>query len=197
VNVLIVVAHPTSGSLTKAAAAAAVAGLQRAGHDVTVLDLYERQFVAAMSREERAAYHTDTPLISDDTREHAQLVTDAEVLVFVYPTWWGGLPAILQGWFERVLVPGVAFTFDESSQRVRPALTRLRRIVGISTYGSPAVYVRLTGDGGRRVITRALRMAAGWRTSTTWLALYHVDEADDAVRTTFLERIDDAMAGLT
>jgi NAD(P)H dehydrogenase (quinone) len=195
-NALVVVAHPVPESFCQAAAAAAVAGLERAGHAVTVIDLYERRFVAAMSAGERAAYHTATPLISDDTREQAQLVTAAEIVVFVYPTWWHGLPAILQGWFERVLVPGVAFTFDEHTQRVRPALTRLHRIVGITTYGSPSVYVRLMGDGGRRIITRALRLAAGWRTATTWLALYHIDESDDAVRAAFLERIEDTMAGL-
>ena len=196
-NVLVLVAHPTAASLTRSAAAAAASGLERAGHTVTVLDLYEQQFVPAMSRDERIAYHSDTPLISSDTRDHAQLVTEAEMLVFVYPTWWAGLPAILQGWFERVLVPGIAFTLDERTRKVRPGLTRLRRIVGISTYGSPAVYVRLTGDGGRRIITRALRMSAGWRTSTTWLALYHVDEADDAVRSAFLERIEDTMSGFS
>ena len=193
-NALVVVAHPAPDSLTKAAATAAVNGLERAGYAVDVLDLYEQHFTAAMSREERLAYHTGSPLISDETRAHAQLVTGADTIVVVYPTWWGGMPAILQGWFERVLVPGVAFTFDERNQRVRPALTKLRHIVGISTYGSPSIYVRLMGDGGRRVVTRSLRMAAGWRTHTTWLALYHVDESDDAVRAAFLERITDSMA---
>ena len=37
-------------------------------------------------------------------------------LVFVYPTWWSGPPAVLKGWLERVFVPGVAFDFDDKRQ---------------------------------------------------------------------------------
>ncbi len=40
--------------------------------------------------------------------------------MFVYPTWWSGLPAILKGWFERVMVPGVGFVFDERTGKVAP-----------------------------------------------------------------------------
>jgi hypothetical protein len=71
-------------------------------------------------------------------------------LVFVYPTWWSGLPAILKGWLERVLVPGVGFVLDERTNKVRPGLGQVRHLVGISTYGSPRSYVRsstTTGDG--------------------------------------------------
>ena len=53
--------------------------------------------------------------------------------MFVYPTWWSGLPAILKGWLERVMVPGVGFTFDSRTGKVKPGLTHVRRIVGIST----------------------------------------------------------------
>ena len=44
---------------------------------------------------------------------HAEIIKQAEALVFVYPTWWSTMPAILKGWLERVLVPGVGFVFDE------------------------------------------------------------------------------------
>ena len=47
---------------------------------------------------------------------------------------------------------------------MRPGLSHIRRIVGISTYGSPWSYVKLMNDNGRRILTRALRMSCGWRT---------------------------------
>ena len=59
--------------------------------------------------------------------------------MFVYPTWWSGLPAILKGWLERVMVPGVGFRFDERTHKVRPGLGQVRHIIGISTYGSPTL----------------------------------------------------------
>ena len=92
--------------------------------------------------------------------EHAALVQQAQTLVFVYPTWWSQPPAILRGWLERVLVPGVAFRFDDKG-KVRPGLQHVRRIIGISTYGAPWTYVKLLNDGGRRMLTRALRMNCG------------------------------------
>src|SRR4029453_7828995 len=121
---------------------------------------------------------------------HASRLLHAEAIVFVYPTWWSGLPAVLKGWLERVMVPGVGFTLDERTRKVRPGLGHVRRIVGISTYGSPWGYVKLTNDNGRRVVPRALRISCGCRTRTTWLALYAIDTADADRRERHLARIE-------
>lgn len=195
-NVLVVVAHPCADGFGHAAAQAAVAGLRRAGHDVDLLDLYALGFRAAMSAEERAAYDTGEPVLDPQVAEHVARVRRARALVFVYPTWWSGLPAILKGWLDRVLVPGVGFRFDERSGRVRPGLDQVRRLVGISTYGSPRRYVRLVNDNGRRTITRTLRMSCGWRARPTWLGLYAMDTATDAQRGAFLARVEATMAQL-
>ena len=106
---------------------------------------------------------------------HAALVRWADALVFVYPTWWMGLPAILKGWLERVLVPGVAFHLDPGTHRVVSDLGSVRRVVGITTYGSSWPRVRLVHDAGRRTLLRALRMLCARRCRTAWLALYSVD----------------------
>lgn len=194
-NVLVVCAHPVGDSLTQAAAEAAVRGWTRGGHHVAELDLYDIGFRPAMSLEERRAYHSDRPLIDAQAAEHAALVQAADTLVFVYPTWWGGLPAILKGWLERVLVPGVAFVFDDAG-KVRPGLQHVRRIVGISTYGSPWTVVKMLQDGGRRTLLRALRMSCGLRTRTTWLGLYSVDTSGDSDRAAFLDRVEHTMVRL-
>jgi putative NADPH-quinone reductase len=194
-DVLVVCAHPHAASLNHAVTDAAVHGFERAGHDVTTLDLYALGFAPAMSEEERAAYHSDQPLLDPITREHAALVQAADILVFIYPTWWSMPPAVLKGWLERVMVPGVAFRFDAGG-RVRPALTNVRRIVGISTYGAPWTYVKLMTDGGRRMLTRALRANCGWRTPTTWLGLYSVDTLGETERRAFLDRVEHTTAHL-
>ena len=195
-NVLLVVAHPCGDSYTHACADAATRGLSRAGHTVDAIDLYAQGFRAEMSLEERLAYESDDPILDPMVRDHASRVLQADAIVFVYPTWWSGLPAVLKGWLERVMVPGVGFTLDESTRKVRPGLARVRRIVGISTYGSPWAYMKLTNDNGRRIITRALRMSSGWRTRTTWLALYSIDTADSDRRREHLERIESRLAAL-
>lgn len=195
-DVLVVVAHPCHDSFTHAAAAAAMRGLKRRGHTVDLIDLYADGFRAAMTLEERLAYETDEPILDRQVGDHAVRVQRCDLLVFVYPTWWSGLPALLKGWLERVMVPGVGFTFDETTGKVKPGLGHLRRIIGISTYGSPHRYVWLINDNGRRVLTRALRMSCGIRTRTRWHALYAMDTASPSERQRFLARIERSMGAL-
>ena len=135
-QVLVVLAHPKGDSFNHAIADRACGALRLAGHTVELLDLYALGFGAAMTPDERLAYHRDDPIVDPLVREHADLVRAAEALVFVYPTWWSAQPAVLKGWLERVLVPGVGFRFNDAG-KVRPGLTQVRHMIGISTYGSP------------------------------------------------------------
>jgi NAD(P)H dehydrogenase (quinone) len=193
---LLVIANPDADSFTHAAAERASQTLRRNGHDVTAIDLYAVDFRAAMSLEERIAYETEDPIVDPRVAEHAELLRRAEMLVFVFPTWWNGLPAILKGWLDRTMVPGVAFHLDERTGRVRPGLRRVRRIVGISTWGMTRPRPFPVNDDGRRVLTRALRMACGWRARPLWLKLYGMDLDDPSARARFLARIDERLAEL-
>lgn len=193
---LVVVAHPCDDSFCHAVADAAERGLLAGGHTIDRIDLSAEGFRAAMSRDERDAYDSDDPIIDAQVAEHARRLQAADVLVFVYPTWWAGLPAVLKGWLERVMVPGVGFRFDEQTGKVRPGLTHVRRIVGISTYGSPKWYVTLVNDAGRRILTRALRMSCGWRARPTWMGLYALDTTTDSDRARFLAGVERKLAGL-
>ena len=193
VHAAVVIAHPCDDSFTKAIAGRVVAGLRTAGHRVDVLDLYALGFCAAMSIDEWAAYHGEQPILDPMVREHAEIVTQVDTLVFVYPTWWSGLPAILKGWLERVMVPGVGFVFDERTGKVRPGLSNVRRIVGVSTYGSPRAYVRAVNDNGRRTLTRALRISCGLRTRVTWLGMYAIDTSSEQQRADFAASVEREM----
>ncbi|HEY4331658.1 MAG TPA: NAD(P)H-dependent oxidoreductase [Ilumatobacteraceae bacterium] len=192
---LVVVTHPVPESFTHATAAAAVRGLERAGHDVTVLDLYAMGFQPAMTREDRHAYHSDQPIVDPLVGVSAAAVGAAELLVFAYPTWWSGLPAMLKGWLEKTMVPGVAFVFDANG-KVRPGLQKVQHIVGISSYGSPKSTVRLINDNGRRILHRALRLNTGWRTKRTWLPFYALDTSTAEQRAAFIAAVEIAMAAL-
>ncbi|MCU1361149.1 MAG: putative oxidoreductase [Ilumatobacteraceae bacterium] len=184
---VLIVAHPDPGSYTHAIATRVAEGLIAAGHQVIVHDLYTEGFAAAMSADERHAYHGDQPVLDPLVAEHIADITAAHTLIYVYPTWWSGLPAILKGWFERVMVPGVGFVFDAKG-KVRPGLTNVRRLVGISTYGSRWAYVKAINDNGRRTIMRAMRLSTGIRTRSRWLALYGMDSSTAADRQSFLDR---------
>ena len=194
-RVVVVVAHPDPDSFNHAIASTATDSLTRAGHAVTVLDLYAEEFRTAMSHDEQQAYHSDRPLLDPMAERHAGIVKRAEALVFVYPTWWSTVPAILKGWLERVMVPGVGFVFDEH-HHVRRGLTDVRRVVGISTYGATRLYVKALNDNGRRTLMRALRLNTALVTRRSWLALYEIDNCSPAKRQAFLKRVDQKMRSL-
>ena len=193
---LVLLAHPVSESYGAALAQATVRGLRSGGHEVRLVDLYADDFEPVMSRADWIAYQGADAVVDTAVAPHAENVRWAEVLVFVYPTWWAGMPAIMKGWLERVLVPGVAFVLDDETRKVRPTMQHVRRVVGITTYGSPRSYVHALGDGGRRTVTRALRLVCGRRTRATWLALYGMDRRSDSERRVFLARVEAAMAAL-
>ncbi|MGA0863905.1 MAG: NAD(P)H-dependent oxidoreductase [Ilumatobacteraceae bacterium] len=192
---LVVHCHPVAGSFSSALRDAAVRGLERAGHAVDVLDLAADGFDPVMGNSEWDAYmsHDGADItVPAGLEHHVAVVQSADILVFVYPTWWSGLPAQLKGWLERVMVPGVAFRLDDG--RVRPALVQVRRIVTVSTYGSPWTYVKAINDNGRRTLQRALRLSTGWRTTRRHLGLYKMDVRTDLDRARFLRRVEKALS---
>jgi putative NADPH-quinone reductase len=194
-RVVVVVAHPDPNSFSHAIASTAHTSLGLGGHEVTVLDLYAEGFRAAMNYDERVAYHGDRPILDPVVERHAAIVKRAEALVFVYPTWWSMMPAILKGWLERVMVPGIGFVFDEQHQ-VRRGLTNVHRVVGISTYGARWSYVKAINDTGRRTLLRALRLNTSMLTRGSWLALYRMDSRTSQQRIAFLRRVDRKMRSL-
>lgn len=192
---LVVHCHPREGSFCSALRDASIAGLRDAGHDVDVIDLAAEGFDPVMPEHEWREYRDMTGAVPEAVRRHVDLVKAAEVLVFVYPTWWSGLPAQLKGWLERVLIPGVGFVLDDKG-KVRPGLSRVRAIRTVSTAGSPRLYVALVNDNGRRILTRALRLSTPRRTSVRSHVLYSMDTTSPERRQRFLDEVRKEMAAL-
>ena len=185
-NIVVVLGHPSADSYCAAIFERIILTLEsQSTHNVTAIRLADEKFATAMSTAERVAYETSTPLINDETKRHAEVLLQAEALIFVYPTWWSGLPAQLKGWLERVFVLGVAFRFNKNS-KIRPNLQNVRHIIGVSTYGSPWRYVKLVNDNGRRTLTRAIRMSTGLRTRTMWCGIYALDTCTQQQREKFI-----------
>ncbi len=134
------------------------ATLEAGGHEVTHRVLVGGPFETFMTTAERAAYHEDTPLVTAETVEDAAALQNADALLFCYPTTLFTVPAVLKSWLERVLVPGVAFVFDDK-ERVRPGMTNIRRLGTITTTVHAASQTRRMRDAGRRTTTWNIRLS--------------------------------------
>src|SRR5690606_10219737 len=96
-HVLVVHCHPCTESYAAALRDAVIEGLGAAGHEHRLIDLYAAGFDPVMSAEERRLYH-EPEINRRPVEDHLDALFWAEALVFIYPTWWYGLPAMLKGW---------------------------------------------------------------------------------------------------
>jgi NAD(P)H dehydrogenase (quinone) len=192
VKAYVVYCHPDPESFTAAVYRRAVDALQADGHQVRTTDLYADAFEPAMSLQEHLDYLAPS-VHQGGIAEYCEDLRWCDTVVFVYPTWWSGQPAMLTGWFDRVLVRGVAWEPSENGTRITGLLTNVRRVVTITSHGSGKLLNTIEGESGRRVTGRAIRLLCHRWARTTWLAMYNVDRSTDADRAAFLDRVERRM----
>ena len=110
-RILMIVGTPKADSLCHALGEAYAVGARREGHVVRQLKLGDMQFDPVLHDGYAQSQNLEPDLLEAQRQIHW-----AEHLVFVYPVWWGGLPALLKGFFDRVFLPGFAFKYRNRSQ---------------------------------------------------------------------------------
>ena len=168
-NVLIVYAHPEPTSFTAAMKDAAVEALSAAGHRVEVSDLYGERFNPVAGRHDfidaadPARFHYQSEqfhaartrgFAADLVREQERLMR-ADLLVFIFPLWWGGLPAIVKGWFDRVCAYGVAYA--DGRRFERGYFVGRRAVLGLTTGGTTERFSAGGGYGEMRNVLHSVR----------------------------------------
>jgi NAD(P)H dehydrogenase (quinone) len=118
-HVYILFAHPSRESFNRAVLDCFTQGLQDAGHSYEIGDLYRMGFEANMDLDQ---YQREVGLdpavpVSEDVRAEQEKVNRSDALAFIYPVWWSDCPAILKGWFDRVLTYGYAYFYDDNEER--------------------------------------------------------------------------------
>ncbi len=187
-RVLVVYCHPCPESFVSAVKDETMKALAEAGHETRLLDLYAMGFDPVLSAEGRRIYHT----AGDNERgieEHLAALRWCEALIFVYPTWWYGQPAMLKGWLDRVWVPHATFAMPEGNKPIGRVLTNIRLIGAISTLGSPKWWWWIMGAPGRRTLLTGLSVLCAPRCRTFWLGLHRMDSATAAERAGFLSTV--------
>jgi len=134
-KITLIIAHPRSGSFNHAIAKEADTELRKSGHSVTVHDLYQERFDPVLPYDE-IPRDADLPV---EIVQYCREVAAAEGIVIVHPDWWGMPPAILKGWIDRVLRPGVAYRFAEqdSGEGIPVGLLAARAALVFNTSNTP------------------------------------------------------------
>jgi NAD(P)H dehydrogenase (quinone) len=193
-RVLYIYCHPLPESFHAGILKESLAGLAEAGHEVDLLDLYNEGFDPVLSEVGRREYH-DLSKNQKGLEGHIERLRRAEALVLQFPTWTFGLPAMLKGYFDRIMMPGVAFDLTDPAN-VKPMLGNIKNLVGITTYGRPRYVAFYVGDPPRKTVTRYLPRLMSGRTKVSYHALYHMNIATLEQRTAFMGRVRKAMRDL-
>ncbi|PWR71651.1 NAD(P)H-dependent oxidoreductase [Methanospirillum lacunae] len=130
-RILLILAHPDISSFNYSIAQAIRQALTKKGHDVIFHDLYSEAFDPILPAYE---IPRDVPLDPVIAR-HCSELAQAEGIVVVHPNWWGQPPAILTGWIDRIIRPGVAYRFikNDNGEGVPEGLLKARAALVINT----------------------------------------------------------------
>ena len=141
-RILLLFAHPSEKSFNRAI----VERLRRAlsAHELIEHDLYREKFDPVLPQAEILRRYSLEPQI----QTHFHDLQRSDALIVVHPDWWGQPPAILKGWVDRILRPGVAYDYEgpEFGRKHAVPLLGGRRGLAFITTDSEASQVRALFD---------------------------------------------------
>ncbi|MCG6185808.1 NAD(P)H-dependent oxidoreductase [Maribellus maritimus] len=108
-NILVVLAHPDKNSFNYAIAQTCIKQLIENEHSVIFHDLYRENFDPVLNTPEIPK----KGVIDEIIKKHCEDLVKSDGIIIVHPNWWGQPPALLKGWIDRVIRPGIAYEFEE------------------------------------------------------------------------------------
>lgn len=136
-RILLIQGHPAKQSFCEALAKAYEQGARESGHTVRTLSVHDLHFDPILHE----GYKVIQPLEADLVLAQNEIKA-ADHIVIVFPIWWGGMPALLKGFIDRVFLPGFAFRYREGSPWWDKLLTGKSAHV-IATMDTPPWYFRI------------------------------------------------------
>ncbi len=130
-KILIINGHPAKDGFSSFLVSNYAKGAQQNGASVKILNLYDLKFDPLFKK-------YPSPKLESDIVSSQKLISWAEHLVFVYPTWWGSMPALMKGFIDRAFTAGFAYKYSQNGKRTKLLTGKTGRI--ITTIGAPLAY---------------------------------------------------------
>jgi NAD(P)H dehydrogenase (quinone) len=157
---LIIYAHPNHESHSGYMLEQITKKLKEKNESFEIIDLYALNYNPVLQNEE--LYSSGRKKISSQNQEFQRQIKEAKKLIFIYPTWWQNLPAILKGFLDRVFTAGFAFRYQNGIPL--PLLIGKKAAV-FTPSGGPAFYTKLfTGSSSLNVLIKHVLRFTGIRT---------------------------------
>lgn len=182
----IIYAHPNKESFNHAILKKIEDALQDQDQPYTVLDLYHDQFNSVHSKEE-LQYFSEGKAVDPLVISYQQQLKKTSHLILIFPIWWYDLPAILKGFFDKVMLN--QFSHINTPAGVKGLLTTIEKVTIITTSKSPTWYLKYFGGNViKKGLIQSTLKTIGIRKSK-WVNLDQIDKSSTQKRTKFLERL--------
>ncbi|MFH0870590.1 MAG: NAD(P)H-dependent oxidoreductase [archaeon] len=156
-NALIIYAHPQTGGFCEAILEETKSVLAAKNIHTEIIDLYALNYNPVLLEDEH--YSRGNKNISQQTASFQEMIKKSDYLVFIYPIWWGTMPAILKGFFDRTMVSGFAYTY---SGKMPQGLLKGKKAVVMFTSGGPEIYYNIIKQGrSKKHITKDILAFCG------------------------------------
>jgi NAD(P)H dehydrogenase (quinone) len=191
---LVIVGHPNPVSFNKSGILTTVTeALMAKGHEVVVRDLYEMGFNPILSGADFASFQTGQ--MPADIKAEQDYISWATNIIVIHPTWWIGRPAIVQGYYDRVLAFNFAFTVDQNGAR---GLLKNEKVLIINTAGTPENIYDGWPDSKALLSRPSVEGVFGYCgiKHVNQLQLFGVAGSSDEQRVEMLNKVKEAVAAL-
>lgn len=138
---LVIYAHPYDGSFCHAVKEQIIQILTKNKTAFNLIDLYEDKFNPVMSSEDLRLY-SQGGFTDPKVEKYLSFLSETNIVYIVFPVWWGVMPAILKGFFDKVLLPQKAYVY-QSSGLLEPLFSQIKKAVIFNTLGGPKIYHNL------------------------------------------------------
>ncbi|MEC1532566.1 NAD(P)H-dependent oxidoreductase [Bacillus haynesii] len=180
----VIYAHPNPNSFNGAILHQVIRALEDGKHSYDVIDLYKDRFdpVLLFDEKKRRSDMKHDP----ETAEYRRIVKNADHLIFIYPLWWGGMPAIMKGFIDRVFAAGEAYTYQG---KLPKGLLKARTATVYYTADAPSWYLRFWRRDADWVTVKDVMLKFCGVRRVRRLLFAGVKDSTEEKRTQWLDRV--------
>lgn len=183
--ITLLLAHPSARSFNHAILTAITDALTGLGRDYQVIDLYADGFNPVMSASELGSDHSDLSKEPDPLAErYVEMLQRTTQMVIIFPVWWGMMPAMLKGFFDRAFAYGRVYDIDAATGALLPCLSVNRTLIVTTTGGASTPDASFVSD----TLIHGVLAPVGI-TGAEWLDCPDMDSADAHTRKAFIEDV--------
>ncbi len=181
----VIYAHPYDKSFNHAILETVLSNLKHSGTDYNLIDLYKDGFNPVYSTEELALFKTGKTL-DPMVAKYQEILKTTDKLMIITPIWWNSIPAILKGFFDKVLKMNFAYISVKTG--VKGLLTNVQSAEIITTSTSPKFYIRYFAGNCINGSVKSTLKQIGIK-QVTWKHLGNIGNSTDENRKKFLKSL--------